>query len=77
MTGGETREFDRGDMYFTRLKRWSVDYMRKSGFKFLPADSKDVLMAGYLAHATGMGKERQSHVEAGTAAGRVGAFLKA
>jgi len=77
VTGGETREFDRGDMYFTRLKRWSVDYMRKSGFKFLPADSKDVLMAGYLAHATGMGKERQSHVEAGTAAGRVGAFLKA
>lgn len=77
VTGGETREFDRGDMVFTRLKRWSVEYMRKSGFKFLPADAKDVLMAGYLAHATGVGKERQSHVEAGTAAGRVGAFLTA
>ncbi|HEY8976854.1 MAG TPA: hypothetical protein VIN75_21750, partial [Burkholderiaceae bacterium] len=77
VTGGETREFDRGDMYFTRLKRWSVEYMRKSGFKFLPADAKDVVMAGYLAHATGMGKERQSHVEAGTAMGRVGAFLTA
>jgi hypothetical protein len=77
VTGGETREFDRGDMYFRRLKRWSVEYMRKSGFRFLPADAKDVMMAGYLAHATGMGKERQSHVEAGTATGRVGVFLTA
>lgn len=77
LAGGETREFDRGDMYFMRLKRWSVEYMRKSGFKFLPADPKDTLMAGYLAHATGLGKERQSHVEAGNAMGRVGAFLTA
>lgn len=72
---GETREFDRGNNYFTRLKRYSVDYMRASGFKFLPMRSDDKPMAGYLAHATGMGTERQSHVAAGTAMGRIGAVL--
>jgi hypothetical protein len=76
VTGGETREFDRGAVYFTRLKHWSVDYMRKSGFKFLPLDAKDKVMAGYLAHATGMG-ERKTHADGGTALGRVGAFLTA
>jgi hypothetical protein len=74
---GETREFDRGNAYFTRLKRYSVDYMRGSGFKFSALQTSDKVMAGYLVHATGMGKERESHVAAGTALGRVGAFLKA
>ncbi len=74
---GETREFDRGNAYFTRLKRWSVDYMRASGFKFSALRTDDKAMAGYLVHATGMGKERESHVAAGTALGRVGAFLTA
>ena len=72
---GETREFDRGNAYFTRLKRYSVDYMRASGFKFHPLHADDKAMAGYLVHATGMGKERQSHTAAGTALGRVGAAL--
>ena len=49
--------------------------MRASGFKFLPLRPADKLMAGYLAHATGMGKDRQSHVAAGTAMGRIGAAL--
>jgi hypothetical protein len=74
---GETREFDRGNAYFTRLKRYSVDYMRKSGFKVSAMRADDKVMAGYLVHATGVGKERESHVAAGTALGRVGAFLKA
>jgi hypothetical protein len=72
---GETREFDRGNAYFTRLKRYGVIYMRNCGFKFTPLRPDDKSMAGYLAHATGMGKERQSHVEAGTTLGRAGAML--
>ncbi len=74
---GETREFDRGNTYFTRLKRYSVDYMRTSGFKFQALRPDDKVMTGYLAHATGMGTARQSHVAAGTALGRVGAALAA
>lgn len=68
---GETREYDRGNAYFTRLKRYSVDYMRASGFKFQALHADDKVMAGYLVHATGMGQERQSHTAAATTLGRV------
>jgi hypothetical protein len=69
---GSRKEFDIGDDYFTRLKRYSVTYMKKSGFtithiqtgKVMTADEK--AMAGYLVHAQGGSKERQSHVEAPT-----------
>lgn len=68
------KEFDIGNDYFTRLKRYSVIYMKKSGFKFLPLVSTDKSIAGYLAHAQGLVKGREAHVEAGTTFGRVAAF---
>lgn len=76
LSGGK-KDFDRGAAYFDRLKRFSVGYMKKSGFQFLPQVSTDPLMAGYLAHATGMGKERQSHAGLATAGGRALAFATA
>jgi hypothetical protein len=76
LSGGK-KDFDRGAAYFDRLKRFSVGYMKKSGFQFLPLVSTDDLMSGYLAHATGMGKERQSHAGLATAGGRAVAFATA
>jgi hypothetical protein len=76
LSGGK-KDFDRGAAYFDRLKRFSVGYMKKSGFQFLPLVSTDELMSGYLAHATGMGKERQSHAGLATAGGRAVAFATA
>ncbi|MGA7814231.1 MAG: hypothetical protein WCA53_15160, partial [Caballeronia sp.] len=57
LSGGR-KEFDIGDAYFTRLKRYSVDYMRKSGFKFFPLRADDKSMAGYLAHAQGLTRRK-------------------
>ena len=65
------------DSYFTRLKRHGVEYTRVSGFKFTPLKSSDALMQGYLNHATGMGKNVESHVAGGTLLGRVAAFAQA
>jgi hypothetical protein len=76
LSGGR-KEFDIGNDYFTRLKRYSVEYMRKSGFKFAPLTSGDKSIAGYLTHAQGTGKERQSHVAAGTWVGRLEAVARA
>jgi hypothetical protein len=56
LSGGR-KEFDIGDAYFTRLKRYSVDYMRKSGFKFFQLRADDKSMAGYLVHAQGLARE--------------------
>lgn len=67
---GARNEFDIGNDFFTRLKRYGVKYMRESGFSFSPLVADDKLMKGYLDHAQGVG-ERQSHVEAGTWAGRL------
>jgi hypothetical protein len=69
---GGRKEFDIGNDYFTRLKRYSVTYMKKSGFKFSHIQSGKEMtlgektMAGYLIHAQGLGKDNQSHVEAAT-----------
>ncbi|WP_233835447.1 hypothetical protein [Paraburkholderia sp. ZP32-5] len=69
---GKRNEFDIGNDYFTRLKRYSATYMKKSGFKITHLESGklmtpgDKVMAGYLVHAQGLNKERQSHVEAAT-----------
>jgi hypothetical protein len=76
LSGGK-KDFDRGAVYFDRLKRFSVGYMKKSGFQFLPMVSTDQLMGGYLAHATGMGTERQSHAGLGAWGGRVVALATA
>lgn len=71
------RQLLTADTYFTRLKRHGVEYMRVSGFKFMPLKSSDGLMQGYLTHATGMGKSVQSHVAGGSVLGRVAAFAQA
>jgi len=63
--------------YFTRLKRHGADYMRASGFSFMPLKSPDKRMQGYLTHATGMGKAVESHVAGRSLGGRVEAFLRA
>jgi hypothetical protein len=69
---GNRKEFDIGNDYFTRLKRYSVTYMKKSGFKITHRKSGTVMtageksMAGYLIHAQGLDPDRQSHVEAPT-----------
>jgi hypothetical protein len=72
------KEFNIADTYFRRLKVYSAEYMRKSGFHFLSAQrpGEDV-MTGYLEHATGTGKDRQSHVEAGTSGERLVAAARA
>lgn len=46
------------DRYFSRLKSHGVDYMRQSGFRFMPMMSHDTLMQGYLKHATGHGQAK-------------------
>lgn len=69
---GNRKEFDIGNDYFTRLKRYAVIYMKKSGFKITHLKSGKVMtpgekaMAGYLVHAQGLNPDRQSHVEAAT-----------
>lgn len=63
--------------FFTRLKRHGVESMRVSGFKFMPLKHGDVLMQGYLSHATGVGKDVESHVAGGTLGGRIAAFARA
>jgi hypothetical protein len=51
--------------------------MRTCGFKFTPLRAADAAMSGYIAHATGMGRERESHVTAGIWGSRLGAAARA
>lgn len=62
----------KADDYFGRLKRHGVDYMRQSGFRFMPLMSHDTLMQGYLKHATGGGQ-----MQGGSLLGSVEALARA
>ncbi|MEP6791838.1 MAG: hypothetical protein ABI907_10725, partial [Ramlibacter sp.] len=85
--GGNRTEFDIAGDYFTRLKRYSIGYLKSCGFQFRPLDINDQLMRGYLMHATGAertitgpdGKthKSQSHMAPVTWAGRAVAIARA
>ncbi|CAB3777254.1 hypothetical protein [Pararobbsia alpina] len=65
------KEFDIGGDYFSRLKYYSVNYMKKSGFKIMPMATGDKGVAGFLTHAQGTQKTGpRSHVAPASWGGR-------
>jgi hypothetical protein len=46
------------DRYFSRLKNHGAEYMRLSGFRFMPLLANDARIQGYIKHATGHGQTK-------------------
>jgi hypothetical protein len=83
--GAKRQQFDIGGEYFTRLKRYAVEYLKSGGFQFTPlapAGEQGDFLRGLLAHATGAvrdaggGKTMASHVAPQTLGNAVLAGLK-